>query len=265
MNKPRKLAVSLLALEKKKDLIKFLEILNKEKIGYIELPISKISKNYSYDETKLAKFKNILKEYSIKVSSIQSIFYNKNNWNIFDKKKHKFILNHLTKIFRIAKYFSAKNIIFGSPKNRKFNKNDKEKDILAFFNEVAKIANKFDINFCIEPNARYYDCNYINNTDEAIKLVKLVNNKKFLINADTGNIFLEKDRCAAVKKNANLIANFQLSEKKLLSLSKGKINHLKILRNFTIKDQFISLEMLNTNFFELRNNVIKFKKILSKV
>jgi hypothetical protein len=63
MNKPRKLAVSLLALEKKKDLIKFLEILNKEKIGYIELPISKISKNYSYDETKLAKFKNILKEY----------------------------------------------------------------------------------------------------------------------------------------------------------------------------------------------------------
>ena len=56
MNKPRKLAVSLLALEKKKDLIKFLEILNKEKIGYIELPISKITKNYDYKGKDLINF-----------------------------------------------------------------------------------------------------------------------------------------------------------------------------------------------------------------
>lgn len=259
-----KLSISLLCMPNLRKIDFFFKTLIQEKIYNIELPISKISKDFSNNKKKLKAFKLKMEKYSINVSSVQSIFYNKERWNIFDLKKHKVILNHLHKVFKISKYFRAKNIIFGSPKNRYLDKYSDKKNSIIFFNKVAKIANNFDINFCIEPNSKYYNCNYINNTSDAIKLVKLINNKNILINADTGNIFLEKDKCAEVYKNYKLFGNFQISEKNLVSLSDGNINHLKILKKFKIKKNFISLEMLNIDHSTLKKNITKFKGIISK-
>jgi hypothetical protein len=260
-----KISISLLSLKNINHLDFFLEILKEEKIRYIELPISKISKNFNFNKRRFIKIKKKFKQNLVKVSSIQSIFFNKDNWNIFDLKKHKVILNHLTKIFKIARYFQSKNIIFGSPKNRYLHKNATKENAIIFFQKVKLIAGKFNINFCIEPNAKYYNCNYINTVDEAVDLVKLINHKNFLINVDTGNIFLENDNCLWAKKNRNLFANFQLSEKNLTSLSKSKINHVSILKKFKIKNKFISLEMLNTDIQNLYRDIWLFKKIVSEI
>ena len=260
-----KISISLLNLKNINHLDFFLEILKEEKIRYIELPISKISKNFNFNKKRFIKIKKKFQKNLIKVSSIQSIFYNKDNWNIFDLKKHKVILNHLTKVFKIARYFKSKNIIFGSPKNRYLHKNATIENAIIFFQKVKLIAGKFNINFCIEPNAKYYDCNYINTINEAVDLVKLINHKNFLINVDTGNIFLENDNCLGAKNNRNLFANFQISEKNLTSISKTKINHVKILKKFKTKKKFISLEMLNINIFNLKDDIIKFKQIVSKI
>jgi sugar phosphate isomerase/epimerase len=260
-----KISISLLCLNNLNQLDAFLQILKTEKIKFIELPISKISRNFNFNKQKFIKIKKKFKKNSIKVSSIQSIFFNKNNWNIFDIKKHKVILNHLIKVFKIAKYFESKNIIFGSPKNRYFYKNNNKENAINFFQKVKLIAAKFNINFCIEPNAKYYNCNYINTVDEAVGLVKLISHKNFLINVDTGNIFLEKDNCLSAKHNQNLFANFQISEKNLTNLSKSKINHFKILKKFKIKNKFISLEMLNTDIQNLHQEILLFKKIVTKI
>ena len=96
-------------------------------------------------------------------------------------------------------------------------------------------------------------------------LVKLINHKNFLINVDTGNIFLENDNCLGAKHNRNLFENFQISEKNLTSISKTKINHVKILKKFKIKKKFISLEMLNVNIFNIKDDIIKLKQIVSKI
>ena len=95
-----------------------------------------------------------------------------------------------------------------------------------------------------------------------LDLVKNVNSPNILINADTGNIFLEDDDLSKVREFKNLFANFQLSEKNLISLLEGYIDHDKILRNFEINNQVVSLEILNLELKEIEENIDFFKSIL---
>lgn len=263
-----KLSVSLLALDNKKNLNEFIKIVNEEKISYLELPITKVFDSFEYNLKKLRLFKNLLKKNSLKISSVQSIFFGKEDLNIFDKSKHKAILKHMKKVLKISKYLGAKNIIFGSPKNRKIDLKKKKQQILVGFEILNKIVNecmKKNIIFCIEPNARHYECNYINSVNQAIKLVKVINSKYFQINADTGNINLENKKLVDFKKNKNLFGNFQISEKNLVRLSIGNVNHKKILGNFDLSKKIISLEMNNIKISNLKNELKKFKNLMYKI
>lgn len=259
------LAVSLLALKNMSQLDDFLKILNNKKINCIEVPISKILDNYYFDKNKLDNFLAKIKKYSIQVTSIQSIFYKKEKLNIFRESDHEKILEHLQNIFEISNYLGAKNIIFGSPINRKLN-NLVEKDVeniaINLFKKIGLLCVQKNLFFCIEPNAKLYKCDYINNVNQAINLVKNINSPNILINADTGNIFLEDDDLSKVREFKNLFANFQLSEKNLISLLEGYIDHDKILRNFEINNQVVSLEILNLELKEIEENIDFFKSIL---
>ena len=192
---------------------------------------------------------------------MQAIFFNKDHLNIFNVNKHKEILRHLEKVFKITKYFRAKNIIFGSPKNRvcniKVNKSKNVKIAVQIFLQISNLAKKYNLNFCLEPNSKIYKCNFVNNLKEAVNIVKKVKRKNFLINADTGNIFLEKDNCR-IGINKKFIANIQISEKNLISISKGYINHKRILKKIYKNNIIISLEMLNTNLRDLNTDLEKF-------
>ena len=263
-----KLSVSMLALDNKKNLKRFIKILKDEKINYLELPITKIFDNYNFNLKKLRIFKQLLKKNSLKISSIQSIFFGKEQLNIFDRSQHKAILSHIKKILRFSKYLGAKNIIFESQKNKKKNLKKKLQQNLVGVEILKKIINeckKKKIVFCIEPNARYYNCNYINSILQAIKLVKKINYKNFLINADTGNISLENKRLVNFRKQKKFFGNFQISEKDLVSLSKGNVNHEKILGHFDLSEKVISLEMNNIKIINLRNEIKIFKNLISKI
>ena len=263
-----KLSVSLLALNNINHIDEFLLVLRKENIKYIELPISKITKNYDYKGKDLINFKKKLKENLIKVSSVQAIFYGKNNLNIFNISHHKDIIKHLKKVFLIAKSIGAKNIIFGSPKNRFIKKKIKiktENIAINFFKKIGKLCKKNNLFFCIEPNSKFYNCNFINTIKEAIILIKKINSKHILINADTGNINLEKENLSNLTLNKNHFRNFQISEKNLIPISRGSTPHVKILKNFDTTKRHISLEMLNVDIKNLKKEVIKFKNMIKKL
>ena len=115
-----KIAISLLALNNINNIERFFKLLNQNNIKYIELPISKIFKNYEFNKNKLLKFKNLLNKYDLKVSSIQSIFFGRTELNIFNTSQNKLIIEHLIKVLKISKFLGAKNLIFGSPINRYF-------------------------------------------------------------------------------------------------------------------------------------------------
>ena len=262
------LAISLLALDKKKNLDIFLSILKSENIHSIELPILKIFKDYEFSKSKLLNFKKKLNKHSIKISSIQALMYGEEDLNIFREQDSKKILNHLKKVIKIAKFFEATNLIFGSPKNRVLAPKDKKiqlKTAMSLFKKISQLCKKNKIYFIIEPNASYYNCNYINNVDQALRLVKYINSDYFLINVDTGNISLEKENLVNYKKKNKYFRNFQISEKNLGDIRLTKYNHAKILRKFETSNRIISLEMRNQKVSNLKSQIKKFKDIVKKI
>tara|TARA_B110000858_G_C17803863_1_gene476807 strand:+ start:3575 stop:4381 length:807 start_codon:yes stop_codon:yes gene_type:complete len=264
-----RLAISLLCLDNIKKIDFFLDVIHRKKIRFIELPITKISRDYSFNIKKLTSYKELFNKYEIQISSIQSIFYQKENLNIFNKKDHNKIINHLKKVFKIANFLNAKNIIFGSPKNRYYHNNLKDLKVLEsiyvnFFQKISDLALKYRLKICLEPNAKLYNCNFVNNLKQAIKVVKKVKRDNFLINADTGNYSLEKDTYIK-DRDLHLFENYQISEKNLINLSKGKINHAKILQKIYNQKKLISLEMSNIDIRLLEKDINKFQNIILSV
>ena len=158
-----KQSISLLSLKNLSKLDEFLRLIKLNGINYIELPITKILPNYELDKKKINIFLNKINKHKIKVSSIQAIFHKK-RLNVLNMKDHTKIVNHINKIISISKLLKAKNIIFGSPKNRiKGNISNKEA-FKIFKNLLIKIEIRLiknNIFFCIEPNSKHYGCDFI--------------------------------------------------------------------------------------------------------
>jgi sugar phosphate isomerase/epimerase len=262
-----KLSFSLLALKNLKDLEKLLKILKDEEIHFIELPPSKFFKGYNFSKKKIIKFKSILDKYKIKISSVQAIFFEK-NFNIFNKNHETKILNHLRKIIYFCGKLSIKNIIFGSPANRqkKALKIETANDIfIRILKKITKDLKRENINFCIEPNARFYNCDYINNSEQALDIIKNNKLQNIFINYDTGNAVLENDLIKIQKENLRYFKNFQISEKKLTELSTNLMKHIKLLKNHKLDRKYLSLEMLNVDIKKIKKNIKIFKTIANKI
>jgi sugar phosphate isomerase/epimerase len=260
-----KLSFSLLALKNLNKLETLIKILKDNNINYIELPITKVFPKYVINK-KGFFFLKLLNKHSIKVSSLQSIFHTI-SVNIFNRKDHKKIITHIKKIIKIAKFLKTKRIIYGSPltrfKNENLSKIKADKITLPLFKKIAQICLKNRIIFGLEPNSRFYNCNYIVNLREALTIIKKINLPNFLLNFDTGNIFLEDKKKIKYKINPKYICNYQISEIGLKSISSGNFKHGLLLRNFSLKNKFISLEMKNINFNKLENDIKFFIKILN--
>ena len=258
-----KLSVSLLTLADFSKLDEFLYLLKKNNIKYIELPITKILPNYEIDKKKIKTFLKKISKYKIKISSVQAIFYKK-KLNVLKVNDHTKIINHLNKIMLITKLLKAKNIIFGSPKNR-IKGNISNKEAFKIFKKLLiKLQIKLvknNIFFCIEPNSKHYGCDFILNSSDALEFIHYSKIKNLFINFDTGNAFLENDKAKISKTSYKYFKNFQVSEKNLLGLKKNIDKHKKLLRKFNIRKKFISLETLNLKFEEIEKNINLFKSI----
>lgn len=262
-----KLSFSLLALKNKKNIEPLLEILKKHQIKYIEIPISKFFPRYHMSINKINKFKKILKKYDIKISSAQAIFYKK-NLNILSEKDETKVIVHLKKIIFFCKKLKIKNIIFGSPANRirnNINPDDADKIFNKILKRVSGDLKKNNVNFCIEPNSKFYNCDYINNTKQALKFVKRNDIKNVYINFDTGNALLEDDKVEVKKIEKKYFKNFQISEKNLKELGNNYKRHVKLLKKLDLEHKFLSLEMLNVDLIKIKKNIKKFKLIANKI
>ena len=260
-----RLSVSLLAINDFSKIDKLLDLMQKNGIRYVELPITKILPDYQIDKEKIKNFLKKISRYKIKISSVQAIFYKK-KLNVFKIDDHEKIIKHLNKILLIAKLLKAKNVIFGSPKNRikgHLSNQDAFKIFKDLLNRIQSKLIKNKINFCIEPNSKYYGCDFILNSSDALKFINYAKIKNLAVNFDTGNALLENDKIKILTKHQIYFKNFQISEKNLLSLKKDTKRHKELLGKFDIKKKFISLEILNVNLTNLKKDINLFKSITS--
>jgi hydroxypyruvate isomerase len=124
--------------------------------------------------------------------------------------------------------------------------------------ELALYAEKYDVIICLEPNAKEYNCNYINNIKEAIQIIDKVNHKCFKMNYDSGNAQMEKDDY--LYNNTDItkyIAHSQISLPYLAefrSINYYDYNHQRISKILNNHNEYISLEI---KLVEEYNNYIK--------
>ena len=67
--------------------------------------------------------------------------------------------------------------------------------------KITKICEQAKITFCLEANPKVYGTKYLTHTNQALNLVKKINNKYFKLNLDLGTIISNNENYKKLIKN----------------------------------------------------------------
>ncbi|QQG47079.1 MAG: sugar phosphate isomerase/epimerase [Candidatus Woesebacteria bacterium] len=245
-----KIAISNLAWDHSED-SKVLKLLQKYNINAIEIAASKIWQDpVEVTDAKINKCKNFWKKNGIEIVATTSLLFGHPELQIFaDRKAKNETFSYLSKMIELSVKLGAKAMVFGSPKNRVTNgksKKEVEKISIEFFGKISKIARKRNIYFGIEPNPPLYGTDFINTTDEAIKLVKKVNNSNFCVHLDTSTMTINQENyLKTIIQALPYTHHYHISEPGLKPIPTEETDHKKVsnaLKNSGYKD-WVSIEM----------------------
>lgn len=263
-----KIAISNIAWNVQED-ESILKLLKKYSILGVEIAPTKIWRNPTEESYQtINKYRKFWKKNGISVSSTQSILFGHPELLIFgNKDRRNATLTYLEKMVRVSAQLGAEAIVFGSPKNRnRVNVNKTKALSIAsdFFFKIATISKKYNVFFCIEPNPIEYGTNFINNTDEAVELVRNVSHPNFKLHLDSGTMTVNGENVEkAITNGFPYLRHFHISEKILGPIGKGKTDHKKIaniLRTLNYK-HWVCIEMRgmeNCSNINVVDEVLKF-------
>ena len=240
-----KLCFSNIAWSKKENK-EIIDLFNQEKIRYLEYAPDLIIKNFKKKEN-IFKVKKFWQKKKIKLYSMQSVLYRVKNAFVFgDNNQQNIFYNGVKEKVLLAKKLGTKVIVFGSPKSKKtFGKSKKILNYLFESNmrKIAKICEKAKITFCLEANPKVYGTKYLTHTNQALSLVKKIDNKYFKLNLDLGTIISNNENYKKlIKNNIFHIGHAQISLPKL-------------------KNPLINKKLIERFILELNKN--RYKKIIS--
>ena len=115
-----KLSISNIAWDKKydEDMYEYLALSGFEGI---EIAPTRIIENNPYDNLdKAREFKSLMDNKGLEISSMQSIWFGRDERIFYTEKERKDLLNYTEKAIDFASIIRCKNLVFGSPKNRSY-------------------------------------------------------------------------------------------------------------------------------------------------
>lgn len=262
-----KLIISNLSWNSDED-YKVINILKKHHIKNIEISVNKIFNN-NYTLKNIKKNQYFWQKEKIKFYSMQSILFKTKNAYLFgNKTQQKIFFNEIKKKIYLSKKIGVKVIVFGSPSNKKIF-SERNLDILnriAYnsFKKISKICEKYRICFCIEANPKIYNCEYLNYTKDAVRLVKNINSKFFKLNFDLGTVIENNESFKnIIEDHIKLIGHVQISVPYLKDVMPYKKTVMKFIKELKRNNyqKYISIERLpikdNVNNLEKTIKLIK--------
>lgn len=213
-----RLAISNIGWDKEQDYTVY-ELMKKYGFSGIEIAPTRWVQENPYDNVQKAVeiSDKLRKEYGIAVSSMQSIWYGRNE-RIFVSEERKILVDYTKKAIDYAAEIGCKNLVFGSPRNRNIEEswNLSGKDIETieeeFFGEIGEYAQKAGVVVAMEANPPIYNTNYVNGTMEAMTLAQRINSEGFKVNLDFGTIIANKEAISELTGYAGLIHHVHISE-----------------------------------------------------
>ncbi len=191
--------------------------LQKLGVKYVEIAPTKVWEDpLKATDKQIKDYLKFWEDHGIKVVAFQSMLFPHPELKIFESPENrKETLAYLKQFIALAGKMGVGVLVFGSPKNRQRGTLSKAKaDVIAheFFNELGTEARKHGVQFCIEPNATQYACDFVTNAEEGIKLVKKINNPGFGLHLDIACMTLASDNLKkAIKQGASWLKHFHIS------------------------------------------------------
>lgn len=269
-----KLSVSNIAWEAKDDNIIFQKM---KDLGYsgLEIAPTRIIPEAPYDHIPQAKAfaEQIKQSYNFTISSMQSIWYGIQDKVFGTEAERARLITYTKKAIDFAEAIGCKNLVFGCPRNRVIpestdnqitdnqeannkttdSKADNQKagthktDILntavSFFRELGDYAHQHHTTIAMEANPPIYHTNYINTTEEAIRLIQTVNSEGFRLNLDIGTMIENGEAISLLDGAEHLINHVHISEPGLTQIKERSLHRelSEFLRAASYKG-FVSIE-----------------------
>lgn len=218
------------------------------KYGYLSLEIAptRLYPDEPYDKLYAAEqwSRDIKKLYGFSVSSMQSIWFGRNEKLFGSAEERKVLLNHTKKAIDFAAVIGCKNLVFGCPRNRELPERATADCAVTFFKELGDYAALKGTAIGLEANPPIYHTNYINDTMSAIELIEQVNSNGFKLNLDVGTMLYNGEDVAELTEYVYLINHVHISEPNLQPIKPHEL-HRK-LNKILMKSMYsgtVSIEM----------------------
>lgn len=253
MGEGMKLAVSQLAW-KQDDLDSALKLLQQSGFAGVEiLPTMFVGENpYNKIERAIFSAKRMQNQYGLTVCSMQSIWYGQSG-QLFNEKDQFDLLAYTEQAVLFAEAIGARNLVFGSPKNRILPEGKNDNLAIDFFDKIGTFASERGCVFSLEANPSIYGTNYMNTTKQALQVVERVANNGCKVNLDVGTMLTNQESVKELKGHVVQIAHVHISEPALAPIATHETHkelaHLLREENYT---GYISIEMKSENLQELQ-------------
>ncbi len=219
-----------------------------QKYGFsgLEIAPTRIFPEQPYEKNEEARmWRQLLKDkYSFCVSSMQSIWYGRQEKIFGTAEEREVLLNYTKKAIDFAEAVSCKNLVFGCPRNRSLHEGANAKIAVEFFKELGDYALSRGTVIGMEANPPIYNTNYINDTNAAFGLIDEVDSEGFKLNLDLGTMIQNEEDVSELTGKVYLINHVHISEPGLKPIEERTL-HSK-LKDLLIKERyqgFISIEM----------------------
>jgi D-psicose/D-tagatose/L-ribulose 3-epimerase len=201
-------------------------------IHHVEIAPTKVWDDpTNVSDADIQKYKDFWAKYDIEVVAFQSMLFGRTDLTLFDDEETRAkTADYLKKFIELAGRMGAEVLVFGSPKNRIVPESMTQEEAWqvakTFFADLGNHAITNQTNFCIEPNAKEYECNFVNTAAEGLKLVDETDNLGFELHLDAAIMAMENDDPQASIENAREhLRHFHISAPFLQPIEEEKVPH----------------------------------------
>jgi D-psicose/D-tagatose/L-ribulose 3-epimerase len=181
-------------------------------------------------KNEIEDYKHFWQNRDIEIVAMQALLFGRADLTIFDDAEtRQETFKYLIDTIELGSKLGVKVLVFGAPKNRKIGSltwEQVEEIAIDFFYKLGKNAAKWGIQFCIEPNPQVYNCDFITNSHQGLKLVNKVDSAGFGLHLDSASMTLSNESISqALEQSFSKLCHFHISEPLLAPIGEGKVNH----------------------------------------
>lgn len=219
-----------------------------KKYGYsgLEIAPTRIFPVSPYDklEEAIDWANGLNKEYGFSISSMQSIWYGRQEKIFGTDEERQVLLDYTKKAIDFAHAIGCKNLVFGCPRNRVLSDDGNWSVAIEFFRELGEYALSKDTVIGMEANPPIYNTNFINDTEAALDLIRLVNSAGFKLNLDVGTMIYNGESTSELIRNVQYINHVHISEPNLKPVEEREL-HIELKKVLLSEGYqgYVSIEM----------------------